>query len=427
VSDGWTPYITTFNLVHQVIESDIRAQPEDIAATTRYVVVFLGDGEPCHIRQQDDQWIIVGEDFDEILNQIDRILALEKSTGGITIHTSYLLNEEDDRCNNQWTDEIPDSSALLAAIATRGEGIFKEFSDANDIDFLEFITGTVFRPYLLNTFLAFNRNARLALSNNMISLLPDTDGDGLLDQEELYHGTNPLDEDTDGDGCRDGVEVKKDFWPLTGLKPRPTGRLDPCGDDPNNSAPIDTDKDGLYDREELLVTLTNRLMADTDRDNLVDGVEFMAGSSPHYNDQRIPLDGDEDGQPDWNETREHTLPKIDEEMYEAGSLDFYSYNYSPSIPLSNQPNGKKCYHFKVENIALVETMKTKEDPTWDDIIPNEIDIYMFQHVEGFSEAPSIIRKGTFQQKYIAPDKRNPNRRKIIIESTSLELITGTGD
>jgi hypothetical protein len=39
----------------------------------------------------------------------------------------------------------------------------------------------------------------------------DTDGDGLIDQEELCLGTNPYDPDTDGDGIPDGVEVAG-FW-----------------------------------------------------------------------------------------------------------------------------------------------------------------------------------------------------------------------
>ena len=35
----------------------------------------------------------------------------------------------------------------------------------------------------------------------------DTDGDGLLDTEELELGTDPTNPDTDGDGLTDGEEV----------------------------------------------------------------------------------------------------------------------------------------------------------------------------------------------------------------------------
>ena len=54
-------------------------------------------------------------------------------------------------------------------------------------------------------------------------LNPDTDGDGLRDNEELEGKTNPLDSDTDDDGYNDGI----DEFPL----------------DPNEYA--DFDKDGI--------------------------------------------------------------------------------------------------------------------------------------------------------------------------------------
>ncbi len=43
---------------------------------------------------------------------------------------------------------------------------------------------------------------------------PDTDGDGLLDGDEIkiYH-TNPLNADTDGDSFKDGYEVRRGYNP----------------------------------------------------------------------------------------------------------------------------------------------------------------------------------------------------------------------
>ena len=58
----------------------------------------------------------------------------------------------------------------------------------------------------------------------------DADSDGLLDFEEVAHGTDPLDADTDGDGLSDGDEVH-----IHGTAP-----LDP-----------DTDSDGCGDLQEL--------------------------------------------------------------------------------------------------------------------------------------------------------------------------------
>lgn len=37
---------------------------------------------------------------------------------------------------------------------------------------------------------------------------PDNDNDGLSDEDEVTHGTNPINPDTDGDGVKDGDEVK---------------------------------------------------------------------------------------------------------------------------------------------------------------------------------------------------------------------------
>jgi len=51
-------------------------------------------------------------------------------------------------------------------------------------------------------------------------LNPDTDGDGLLDGEEVNaHGTDPVDQDSDGDGHLDGDEVDWGFDPLSDSRP----------------------------------------------------------------------------------------------------------------------------------------------------------------------------------------------------------------
>lgn len=44
---------------------------------------------------------------------------------------------------------------------------------------------------------------------------PDTDGDGLLDKDEVFmYRTNPLISDTDGDGLSDGYEADRGTNPL---------------------------------------------------------------------------------------------------------------------------------------------------------------------------------------------------------------------
>ena len=69
----------------------------------------------------------------------------------------------------------------------------------------------------------------------------DDDNDGLLDEEELKIGTNPLLVDTDGDG----VEDSKDVFPLD-----PKESKDNDGDGIGNNADLDDDNDGVPDSKE---------------------------------------------------------------------------------------------------------------------------------------------------------------------------------
>lgn len=103
---------------------------------------------------------------------------------------------------------------------------------------------------------------------------PDTDGDELLDGEEVKRfSTNPLNPDSDADALSDGEEVLR------------------RGTDPLNP---DTDGDALTDGDEV-ARGTDPLKADTDEDKLTDGIEVQIGTDPLKpdtdNDQLI--DGDE--------------------------------------------------------------------------------------------------------------------------------------
>ena len=105
---------------------------------------------------------------------------------------------------------------------------------------------------------------------------PDTDGDGLLDGEEVFqYKTDPLNPDTDGDGLSDGDEVHK-------------YRTDPLK--------ADTDGDGLSDGDEVLKYKTDPLKADTDGDGLSDGDEVLK-----YKTDPLKKDTDGDGLTDGQE------------------------------------------------------------------------------------------------------------------------------
>jgi outer membrane protein OmpA-like peptidoglycan-associated protein len=93
--------------------------------------------------------------------------------------------------------------------------------------------------------------------------LNDTDGDGLLDDEEPTYGTDPLDPDTDKDGLSDGDEVHK--WKTDPLNP-------------------DTDYDSLTDGyDEVMKYKTDPTKRDTDNGGVADGHEVREDSTDPLN------------------------------------------------------------------------------------------------------------------------------------------------
>ncbi|HEX3130768.1 MAG TPA: carboxypeptidase regulatory-like domain-containing protein [Thermoanaerobaculia bacterium] len=139
--------------------------------------------------------------------------------------------------------------------------------------------------------------------------LPDADMDGLSDAEETgLYGTDPLFDDTDGDGVLDGNEVRHGLDPLNPAD----GTADLDGDGLDNAgeqlagtdlAGADTDGDGLTDGDEVLIHETDPFVADTDRDGLSDLAEVQT----HHTDP-TSRDTDGGGQTDGEEVSQGRNP-----------------------------------------------------------------------------------------------------------------------
>jgi len=129
---------------------------------------------------------------------------------------------------------------------------------------------------------------------------PDTDGDGLSDDDEATYGTDPNNPDTDGDGLNDGDELGEGTDPLN---PDTDGDGDPDGSDPHPLTFDDADSDGLSDAMEGVLG-TDPNDSDSDDDGLLDGTEVdpATGTDP------LNPDTDGDGMSDGDEVANGTNP-----------------------------------------------------------------------------------------------------------------------
>ena len=112
----------------------------------------------------------------------------------------------------------------------------------------------------------------------------DVDSDGLTALQEFTKFTNPFVADTDGDGLLDGEEV-------TGGKTSPLK--------------ADTDGDGLSDGLEVKTHLTDPTKIDSDGDSLSDAEEIAAGLNPLDGSDAL-ADSDGDGYSNLHELRANT-------------------------------------------------------------------------------------------------------------------------
>lgn len=187
----------------------------------------------------------------------------------------------------------------------------------------------------------------------------DSDGDGLLDKDEIYvYKTDPYKADTDGDGLGDGDEVLKH-------KTNPIV-ADTDGDGLNdgeeflkfNTNPLkaDTDGDGLKDGEEVLKHKTDPLKADTDGDKLNDFDEVTK-----YNTNPLKVDTDGDTLSDYDEVMTHKTNPLKADTDGDGINDADELKQYKTDPLKADTDGDKLEDGKEVSQFKTDPLKMDTD------------------------------------------------------------------
>ena len=359
---GTTDFISTLNGVVSFLADDMSNTNGEDLQNARYAIIFLSDGLPDSdgtfdpVGTCDDAavWERAGETIDnagvvtavgDLLEQIDE-LARQYDVRELTFNTAFAAAAETQ------SQIKACGSTFMRAMATQGQGVFRDFSSGEEINFL-FIDFTSFkRVFAMKSFLATNLSAApfstaLGVGFDVRSDDPtlakgiiDSDADGLPDEIERLIGTDPQQQDTDGDGFSDLLESR---LTTSGLDP-----LDPtdadCAADVDR---LDRDGDGLRDCEERFFgTIVSRY--DTDNDGFGDGVELMAGLNPALDDTLFDVDFD--GVRNNNELRAHSRVDTDDIV----QLSEHAYRYK--IVEDGLEGSSLCYTFNVDNISLASTI-----------------------------------------------------------------------
>jgi hypothetical protein len=284
----------------------------------------------------------------EIWNRVEETydMATEAGVGSFNFHTFLLLGMFPPGSEGDQARQIAENT--LQGMASRGQGQFRLFETAEAIDFINIVDMRLTVEYSIKYMLAYNYNCRAGID----ILYVDSDGDGLIDDEESANSTDPVTLDSDGDGLSDYFEIKVSS---PGHELDPLAPDSPCDLQPDGIWP-DSDQDGLTDCEEY-VKGTNRFLPDTDRDGIPDGIEFVMGTNPL--EIQMTTDSDFDGTQDWKEVQQHSnVTSNDPKIRQRHSYQ-YDIRDMGLVALDDGESGisyVRQFDFTISNIDLMDTL-----------------------------------------------------------------------
>ncbi len=415
-----TDFVKPLADAYALVNSDIataRSNPllAQAASRARYSLIFLSDGHPDPINQ--DEELLRGD-------AVVRIRRLKDLADDVRVNTVHVFNPVAPLppCQLPTDAGTPDAgtpdggspaicpllaveqdSARLEQMSVLGGGSFRDFMNNEPINFLNFQLGQVRRAYLVKDFIASNFSARAGSALDQV----DSDGDGLTDAQELALGTDPLNPDTDGDGFSDGVEV---YFAARG------GNFNPLRPDPGcppNLRGVDTDCDGINDCDEQLIG-SNASSQDTDNDGMPDGIEWQLGTQA-ASDDRL-LDPDADGLLNFMEVRMHTNPLVPD----IENLTQIAYRYDLHSDGPPESDGRQCYRFRIDNVSLMPTLAdTRDGGTGRGAGFNDIYLALTMVPADDPTAKTLVRSARYIARYPVGGIKSPPDGVIHVEPADL--------
>jgi hypothetical protein len=289
---GQTNYDGALEAAFQLLVADVQAADDLTRSRSKYTVIFVSDGYPEPIDPP-------ANTPESILDTVASVRRLERERRlvELKLHTVYLSGRTPPQFQQGPID-------LLRDMARAGGGTFRNIGNGEKINFLDIGFTAFRRVFNLKSFLVENRNARPRVA---LEAATDSDGDGLSDDEEVVIGTSVTSTDTDLDGFSDRLENglrNAGLDPLDGndadCRTTPTdgyNRRDDDGDGllnceerflGTNPRLIDTDADGIPDPIEARARtspVTDDRFQDPDRDKTVNLFEVRDHTDPALDDR----------------------------------------------------------------------------------------------------------------------------------------------
>jgi hypothetical protein len=344
---GGTPYKAALLSVINIIKEDARKQKEkadkgELPLSSNYVISFISDGKPTDVASASEPVTIIKDELMKLPNDKEFGAYINQ----IVLNTGYYYVNVD----------LPEAREVLAEMAKAGKGEAFSFDQGKVIDYNK-LTQVLIKKIKTTLSEVIVNNVNTIWNLEDVDIMPDSDGDLLDDFTELRLGSNPNEEDSDKNGVRDGYE----YLITQNSRPCKDDLCDPdrahaftgCYD-PETNAWLDTDKDNIYDCEELAMG-TDEQRVDTNGDDLPDWLSVKYDiPAVKDDDEENPAppaaatDTDFDGVFNLKEVKENTPPTYDNVAID--NLKPYKYNLQQVS--RNNASGVTCYNLTVDDVTF---------------------------------------------------------------------------